>query len=178
MMDNNESTLYFVMDISTNIEIQPHLLNNSNIYNIIKNETKKQYEKKCSPYGYIDTIFKIIDYKNAYFVSENLNGNITYDITYTAKVCNPQINSIIECKVINLNKSLISCKNGPLLVIINIENINKTNFSINSNNKIIDKNDSTELEINDTVSVTVLTSDFHTNDNNIFVYGSLEKKIN
>lgn len=177
-MSDDISDIYYTLNIPSKLEIEPFLLNNKNIYNTIKTKTIELYEKKCCPYGYIDTIYKIIDYTNSKIVSENLNGNISYDIIYTARVCNPKINSLIECKIININKTLISCKNGPIIIIINSENINKTNFKINSNNQIIDSDTTLELQISNTVLIKILSSDYHDKDSSIFVYGFLEKKIN
>jgi len=170
---------YYVTNISTKVDLKPNQLNSTNIYHNIKTRAKQLYEKKCNSFGYVDTIYKITDYKNGSIIGENFDGNIVFDITYTARICYPQPNSHIQCNVVNINKTLISCSNGPITVIINTQNINKNNFKLNSNKDItiIDGDDETVLQINDHVLIKIIASDFHNTDDGIFVYGYLEKHI-
>lgn len=168
---------YYVTNISTKVDLAPNQLNSKNIYHNIKTRTKQLYEKKCNSFGYVDTIYKIIDYKNGTIIGENFDGNVIFDITYTARICYPQINTSIQCNVTNINRTLISCVSGPITIIINSQNINKNNFKLNSNKDITIIGENIILKNNDHVLVKIIASDFHKSDDSIFVYGYLEKYI-
>ena len=163
-----------ITNISCQINIASHLLINNNIYNIIKKEVKNKYEKKCGPYGYIDTIFKINDYKNNSIVSESLDNNILFNISFTAKIFNPIKDNIIESKIININKYLITCENGPLQIIININNINNDKFIFTKNKEIKHIETDKILTINDIIYIKIIDSNFYNNDDKIFIYAILE----
>ena len=54
-------------------------------------------------------------------------GDITYDIAYTADICNPVIGNLIDCKVKFINKLGILANNDPIKVIVGKQ------FHINDN---------------------------------------------
>jgi hypothetical protein len=66
----------------------------------IINKVKTTLENCCSKHGYIkkDTI-KIIKRSAGYFKESHLNGNIAFDISCIAEICNPSQDSIIKCEV-------------------------------------------------------------------------------
>ncbi len=169
---------YFITNISAKVDIAPNLLVSQNIYHIIKNRAKELYEKKCNPYGYIDIIYKIVDYKNGHIVSENFDGNVIFNITYTAKICYPKINSVIEARITNINKVIILAENGPITVTIAKQNINKSNFKLNPDGSLVIKDTDEIVTVNHKIKVKVIASDFHNFDNNIFIYGYLENILN
>lgn len=173
MSDIKTDTIEFITNISCNVNIPSNVLLDNNIYNIIKQRVKKIYEKKCGPYGYIDTIYKLTEYKDNVSVSEELNNNILFNITFTAKVYNPIKDNIIVCTIVNINQYLITCENGPLKIIIKINNINNNNFKL-TNNQLYHINTDKILEINDQLYVQIIDSNYYNNDDKIFVYAILQ----
>lgn len=168
---------YHVTNISARVDIPPNLLISKNIYHNIKNRAKELYEKKCNRYGYVDVIYKIIKYENGMIIGENFDGNVIFNITYTARICYPKINSIIQCNIKNINKTIISAENGPIMIIINTQNINKKKFKFNANKNLVILDKDKLLEQNDSILVKIIATDYHNHDNNIFVYGYLENYI-
>lgn len=163
----------FIANISCNINIPSDVLFSSNIYSIIKQLVIKTYEKKCGPYGYIDKIYKLTEYKDNVAVSEELNNNILFNVTFTAKIYNPIKDHIILCTITNINKYLITCVNGPLKIIININHINHINFKL-TNNQLYHIGTEKMLDINDQLYVKIIDSNFYNNDDKIFVYAILQ----
>lgn len=92
---------------------------NTNIDTYISDYIKKNVEGQCIHEGYIkpDTI-SILKKSIGCLLGSNFTGDITYDICYTAQVCNPVIGNVIECKVKFVNKMGILASNGPITVII------------------------------------------------------------
>jgi DNA-directed RNA polymerase subunit E'/Rpb7 len=71
---------------------------------IIYEKVRHTLENCCSKHGYIkkDTI-KIIKRSAGYFKESHLNGNIAYDLSCIAEICNPAQDSIIKCEIIAKN---------------------------------------------------------------------------
>jgi DNA-directed RNA polymerase subunit E'/Rpb7 len=67
---------------------------------IVYNKVRSTLENCCSKHGYIkkDSI-KIIKRSAGYFKESHLNGNIAFDLSCVAEICNPAQDSIIKCEV-------------------------------------------------------------------------------
>jgi hypothetical protein len=70
----------------------------------IINKVKNTLENCCSKHGYIkkDTI-KIIKRSAGYFKESHLNGNVAFDVSCIAEICNPSQDSVIKCEIIAKN---------------------------------------------------------------------------
>ena len=71
---------------------------------IIYDKVRHTLENCCSKHGYIkkDSI-KVIKRSAGYFKESHLNGNIAYDLSCIAEICNPAQDSIIRCEIIAKN---------------------------------------------------------------------------
>ena len=71
---------------------------------IIYDKVRHTLENCCSKHGYIkkDSI-KVIKRSAGYFKESHLNGNIAYDLSCIAEICNPAQDSIIKCEIIAKN---------------------------------------------------------------------------
>ena len=169
---------YIITEIKSIVDISPIDLQTDNLYIILKNKLKQLFNKKClENYGYIDSIYNIVDYSEGEILIDNFEGLIRYNVTYNAKICNPVINNLLECKVTNINNSIISAANGPIVIIISLQNINTKKFKINENSEIIKINEDKILKISDNIIVKILMSEFYDKKNEIFVFGYLENYI-
>lgn len=100
--------IYYTQVLDTCITIKPRDLN-YDINTILHNNLKSKVEGCCIKEGYIKpNSTKIISRSNGQMNIANFNGNITYTIKYTADVCNPKIDNIIECIVSDNNKSAVN----------------------------------------------------------------------
>lgn len=84
---------------TTTIILLPVELNNE-FDKTIMTKVKNTLENSCSKHGYIkkDSI-KIIKRSAGYIKEAHLNGNIAYDLSCIAEICNPVQDSIIKCVV-------------------------------------------------------------------------------
>ena len=169
---------YIITEIESIVDISPKDLQSDNIYIILKNKLKQLFNKKCvENYGYVDTIYNIIEYTEGEVLIDNFDGLIRYNVKYNAKICNPIMNNLLECKIQNINNNIISAKNGPIVVIISVNNINNKKFKITENSEILNINENKNLQISDNIIVKVLMSEFYNNKNEIFVFGYLKNYI-
>jgi hypothetical protein len=53
------------------------------------------YKEKCNRNGFIDEIYRIIDYSDGFMPPENLNGAAIFEISFHCRLCIPIENSII-----------------------------------------------------------------------------------
>ena len=91
--------MFMPIKFNTTIILVPNELTRDFDKTII-NKVKTTLENCCSKHGYIkkDTI-KIIKRSAGYFKESHLNGNIAFDISCIAEICNPSQDSIIKCEV-------------------------------------------------------------------------------
>lgn len=168
---------YLNIQISTQVSLVPEQLNVSDIYNEIKSELIRKYEKKCNKYGYIDKIFKIDHYSNGNIIAEDFSGDIVIDVTYSCRLCYPKIESVLHCKIQKINKSFITATYGPVIIIIELNNINKEKFKLDQNKDLVVLDNNNIIAINDIISVKILQIDFNNNDSEMIAIGYLENYI-
>jgi len=156
----------------TRIVIEPHQMN-SDIRNHMKYNLKKKVEKKCNKNGYIDEIYRIIDYSDGYMIPENLSGNAIYDITYHCKLCIPIENSIIIGQVKVINQELIVAVNGPIMIFIPKENIDSNYWTNNIDSFIHKEKKNVKLNIGDYICVLIINKRINQYDTQIKIIGKL-----
>lgn len=91
--------MFMPIKFNTTIQLTPFELNN-NFDDTIMTKLKKTLENICSKHGFIkkDSI-KIIKRSMGYFKEHHFNGNIAFNLSCIAEICNPSQDSIIICTV-------------------------------------------------------------------------------
>jgi DNA-directed RNA polymerase subunit E'/Rpb7 len=151
----------------------PRQMNNE-LYLHLKSNLKNKIEKKCIDVGYVCKINEIIDYKNGYLLPEDLTGNVTFKVVYSAKMCVPIIDTQIVMKIDQIFKSVLMCVNGPVSGIVKFTDINTNLFTINNSGNIIYKKTNKTLSINDHVKVTIKSKRTYTGDKNVGIVGYID----
>jgi len=155
-MDN----IYFNCVLTKKIIVEAKYLN-ENIDQYIENYLKLKLEGLCVDEGYIKPgTVKILKKSIGMLLGSRFTGDITYDIAYTAQLCNPVVGNIIECKVKFINKLGLLGNNGPITIIIGKQ--------FHSN-----ENDLNKINENDIVKVEVIAKKFYLNDNEIKIIAKL-----
>ena len=164
----------------TKIKVEPHQMN-SDIRNNMKLILKKKVEKKCNKNGYIDNVYRIVKYSDGILIPENLSACAIFDIMYHCRLCLPIENTelIAQIKIINLD--VIIATNGPILIFIEKNEIDKNNWEITDN--IYNKKNKEKLKLNDFVKILTLDKRINNGDNQIKSMGKLidfakKKEIN
>ena len=164
---NNENYLeniYFETLIKQRIIIQARYLNNK-INQYIIEYLKNKFEGRCISEGYIqqDTI-EIVNKSIGAMSGSRFTGDVTYDILYKAKICNPLVNNIIECQVKFINKLGLLCNNGPITIIVGRQ--------FHNNQKLLDV-----INVGDIIKVSIIDKKFSLNDKIIEVTARLTSDI-
>ena len=104
-----------------------------------------------------------------YVQTFSLNGDIIFNVSYYADVCNPAIGSIIEAKVVNMNKfgilAELSVKKDVILEIIVAKSM------VNILNEIPIDN----YSINDIITIEILGKKYELGDKKISIVGRTVK---
>lgn len=154
------------------ISIEPYHMN-SDIKNNIKIILKKKMEKKCNKIGYIDEVYRIVEYSDGFMPPENLNGNAIYDITFHCKICMPVVNSIIIGQIRVINQELIVAIHGPIMIFIPKENVDTNIWNISDG--YINKISNIKLILGDHIKIKISDNRVNQNDTQIKSIGKLQE---
>lgn len=154
----------------TRISIEPYHMN-SDIKNNMKIILKKKVEKRCNKNGFIDEVYRILEYSDGYMPAENLNGAAIYNITYHCKICIPVENTIIIGQVRVINQELVAAINGPISIFMPKENIDTNIWDIPEG--YMNKNKKKKLMSGDMVKIQILDKRINQNDSHIKAMGKL-----
>ena len=106
---NKNNELYKTLLLDEYIYIKPIELNKK-IDDIILFKLKRKVEGRCLKYGYVmPNSIEITTRSLGMINNASFDGTTTYKIKYTANICNPAINQIIQCIVSNIDKSQVIC---------------------------------------------------------------------
>jgi len=163
------SKMFMPIKFNTTIILTPKELN-KNFDATILTKVKTTLENNCSKHGYIkkDSI-KVIKRSIGYCKESHLNGNIAYDLSCIAEICNPTQDSIIKCVIKaknNLGLRAIGSYNDMSILEVIIPRITS---GIQSEVNIDDVN------IGDTVNVQVCGKKFTLYDKMISIVGKIIK---
>jgi len=130
---------YFNTNLYTTVSLHPSQMDND-IYKHLKNNLIRKLQGKCyKSYGYIIKIYKIEERSEGKLIAEDNSASASYDVKFSCKLCKPLKNTLIICEIIQINKSIIYLKNGPIHVFIldNGGNINQNNFIYNDRKNVL-----------------------------------------
>jgi hypothetical protein len=151
---------------------------NSDIRNNMKIVLKKQVEKKCNKNGFVDEVYRIIEYSDGFMPPENFNACAIYNITYHCKLCCPIENSIIIGQIKVITPDIIIAFNGPIIIFIPKENIYTDIWNIQEFPYILKENNSVDkvnkiLSIGNYVKIHIINKRINKNDVEIKAIGKL-----
>lgn len=154
----------------TKISIEPYHMN-SDIKNNMKFVLKKKVEKKCNKNGYVDEVYRILEFSDGIMPAENLNACAIYNITYHCKLCIPVENTILIGKVKLINMELIVALNGPIIFFLPNEYIDTNIWDIMDG--YMNKTTQVKLMAGDYIKIQVIEKRINMNDTQIKSFGRL-----
>ena len=171
---NDLSTPYKDTILYSKVCIKPHQINND-LYLNLKNNLKKNKEKKNNEYGYITKIYKILDFNDGEVIPENFDASVIYKVSFSCRLCLPKLNQKIICKIDFINKLFIKTINGPIISVTLVKPGDVSNkFNINNLNQIEYKKNNEILKPNDHVILVVKGIKFESRDQKIVITSYLE----
>ena len=154
----------------TRISLEPYHMN-SDIRNNMKLVLKKKVEKKCNKNGFIDEVFKILEFNDGIMIPENLNGSAIYNITYHCRICIPIENTTIIGNIKMVNPDLIVAINGPLFIFVPKNYVDTNIWDIPEN--FTHKKNSKKLGVSNYVKIQIVDKRINQGDSQIKVMGKL-----
>jgi DNA-directed RNA polymerase subunit E'/Rpb7 len=154
----------------TRISIEPYHMN-SDIKNNMKIILKNKVEKKCNKFGFVDEVYRIIEYSDGIMPAENLNGSAIYNIMYHCKICVPVENTILIAEVKLINQEVVAAINGPIMLFLPKEHVDATVWEIPEG--YMNKQANKKLLVGDFVKIQIINKRINMNDNNIRAIGKL-----
>lgn len=131
------------------------------INNILLNKIKENYGDRCVSNGYLDgNSIEIVERTIGKIIASHLNGNIIYDVRFSANICNPIKGMEITATVENINKMGIMAKVKPLVIVLARQHhVNRKCFK--------------NIKLGQEIKLVVVGSRFELNDKEISVIGYL-----
>ena len=115
---SNMDNIYFNCILTKKIVVESKYLNENIDEHIIK-YLKKKIENLCIDEGFVkEDSVKFLKKSIGMLLGSRFTGDITYEIGYTANICNPVIGNVIDCKVKFINKLGVLGNNGPITIIV------------------------------------------------------------
>jgi DNA-directed RNA polymerase subunit E'/Rpb7 len=148
------------------IVLHPNQYSSNDINTIIIKKLRKKVEGKCTRHGFIKPFSSEIVKKSAGRILDmSFNGHVSYNVTFKAQLCNPEIDSIIKCKIVNTNNFGILAESSI--------NINGNDIVIIE--AIVVKGPAEqEYKIGDIIYIQIKGKKFDLNDTKITVHGIVD----
>lgn len=163
--------LYLNTQLDEKVVLSPNQLNN-NLNENIFNNLKKKVEGKTGEHGIIVKVNKLINYDYGMIEKANFSGSVIYKVNYDCLLCSPIKNLEIICQINNFVKGLIVTSNGPIIAVVQTNNINSQIFSVNNNDFIITKSN-IPLKKKDFIKISIISYKVNLGEPNITCLGKL-----
>jgi DNA-directed RNA polymerase subunit E'/Rpb7 len=156
--------IYFKSILKRRVVVDPKYLN-EHLDEYIQGYLKNKLEGKCIYEGYIkpDSI-RLLKRSAGFLLGSRFTGDLTYEVAYTADICNPSEGNVVECKAEIMNKTGILGHNGPLTILIGKE-------LHDSSRELKDAYD--RIKVGDVVKVQVIGKMYSLQDKEIRIFGKL-----
>lgn len=154
----------------TRISLEPYHMN-SDIRNNMKMVLKKKVEKKCNKNGFIDEVYKILEFSDGILIPENLNGAAIYNIAYHCRICQPIENTVVIAYIKLISTDLIIATNGPLFIFITKHNIDNNVWDIPDG--FLNKKSNKKLQVGNYIKVQITNKRINQGDSQIKIIGKL-----
>jgi DNA-directed RNA polymerase subunit E'/Rpb7 len=156
--------------IHTNVKLFPINLH-KNFREKLLSKLKNTFENKYSKYGLIkENSIEIIKSSIGSLEQNSLEGNVIYNVQFSALVCNPGIGNIIKCKVVNQNNFGILCTDFKYSIISII--VPKKTLAIQSDISL------NNINIDDIVYIEIVGKKALLNDTKINCIGRIKRTNN
>ena len=161
------NNLYNTLQLTDRIILNPSNLNN--IERLIKNKLQKKIGNKCIKDGYVlSNSIQILKRSIGKINTAFFDGSISYNIQYSAKICNPKEGSFIMVDYVDHNKmGILAKKNNTPLNIVIPKQLHKNKELFKKIDNLLQQQQEIKLKIQ------IIGKRFEKDDTEIFVIGKL-----
>jgi DNA-directed RNA polymerase subunit E'/Rpb7 len=163
--------LYYKTQLDTKVSLLPNQIN-GNIDDHILDNLKAKMEGKSNEFGIIIKINHIIFYDYGIIPKSNFSTTVVYHVTFECLLCSPNKNLEVICVVDNIIKGFLICRNGPVRIAIQFNNIDFQKFEVKGDNIIYLKSKS-EIVKGDYLKIVIINVNYNIGQNYIVTIGKL-----
>ncbi|GAX84531.1 hypothetical protein CEUSTIGMA_g11952.t1 [Chlamydomonas eustigma] len=111
----DDATLYVRSLLRDAVLLRPFEIG-SNVEEVLSHHLRRDYEGRCSKHGFVlPGTVKLSRVISAIAESKSLNGDVRYEVSYHATVCNPAVGTVLsDCRVVNMNRFGLLMHKGVL----------------------------------------------------------------
>jgi DNA-directed RNA polymerase subunit E'/Rpb7 len=151
-----------MVTIQQTLSIKPSSLSGQFYANLLS-RAKEICLKKNIRNGHVMDIRGILEIVDSPIVcNENLSdSSMAVTVKMVTRMCLPKVGDIMYAKVIKMNEKLVQAKLGPIVIVINLFNVDKSTFKAT-------------IAPQKWLKVKALQVNYHIGDKRINVYGNLE----
>lgn len=161
---------YTIKRIETTVVITPNQLNNDLKYHLLMN-IKSREENKCNSVGFIKEIISLCDDTiNGKLDITNTKGNCKFNLSYIANICIPIANTIIICKVDEINQIIRASYDHIIFAMKMVDYDNKV-FKFENMKDLIHIKTKQKISVGSFIKVKINGIKVTKNDINLFCMG-------
>ena len=131
-------SLYYRTQLETKVSLLPEQIDGNMDDHLLKN-LKAKIEGKTNENGIVLKINKLIDYSSGMIDKANFMGITVFPVKYECFICSPTKDLEMICVLENIVKGFLIAKNGPVVVVIQYNNIDTKKFEISDKNILFSK---------------------------------------
>lgn len=122
-------SLYYQTQLETKVSLLPEHID-GNIDDHIMDSLRAKIDGKTIENGIVIRIIRLIDYDYGIIGGANFMATTVYNVKYECLLCSPVKDLEIICSVHKIVKGFLICRNGPVVIAINISDIDTHTFNI------------------------------------------------
>lgn len=158
-------SLYYRTQLQEKVTIAPNQIN-AQITDHIFNNLKANIEGKSNENGIVLKVNKLIKHDLGKIDRVNLTSKVDYLVTYECYLCSPIKDLEIVCELENNVKGYLIGKNGPIVVVVQLNNIDNQRFELKNSN-VYHIPTEKELKIGDYLKVSIINISNNSGENKI-----------
>lgn len=146
-------SLYYRTQLETKVSLLPEQIT-GNMDDFMLENLRAKIEKRTIDNGIVLKIMKLINYDYGMISKSNFSATVVFPVKYECFICSPVKNLEIVCVLENIVKGYLICRNGPVIIVIQFNNIDTQKFEISGptivsikTKKPIDKGDYLKVSI-------------------------------
>lgn len=169
-------SLYNTTVLESKVSLNPNQMDANIPENILSN-LRAIIEGKSNENGIVLKVNRLVSHDIGKIDRINGSSKVDYVAKYECYLCSPIKDLEIICSLEQFVKGFLVGKNGPVTVLIQINNIDSQRFEI-KNSKIYHSSTNRELEVGDYLKVSIINISNNPGENKILVISKLVNMAN
>lgn len=120
-----QKSLYYKTQFETKVSLRPNQIDHM-IDDHIFNNLKRKIDGKAVDNGIVIRTLRLLNYDYGVIDKSGSDGSTIYRVKYECLYCSPTRDMEIVGKIENIVKGYIFCKNGPIIIVVELTKNNES----------------------------------------------------